>query len=53
MADSATILIPDISGYTEFLTKTALVHSSHIINELLRRSSRPTTVSSSSLRGRG
>ena len=35
MADSATILIPDISGYTEFLTKTELVHSSHIINELL------------------
>jgi hypothetical protein len=35
MAESATILIPDISGYTEFLTKTALVHSSHIINELL------------------
>ena len=27
MADSATILIPDISGYTEFLTKTELVHS--------------------------
>ena len=25
MADSATILIPDISGYTEFLTKTELV----------------------------
>src|SRR5262245_22392110 len=35
MADSATILIPDISGYTEFLTKTELVHSAHIINELL------------------
>jgi hypothetical protein len=35
MADAATILIPDISGYTEFLTKTELVHSSHIINELL------------------
>ena len=35
MADSATILIPDISGYTEFLTKTELVHSSHIVNELL------------------
>ena len=35
MADNATILIPDISGYTEFLTKTELVHSSHIINELL------------------
>ena len=35
MAESATILIPDISGYTEFLTRTELVHSSHIINELL------------------
>lgn len=35
MAENATILIPDISGYTEFLTKTELVHSSHIINELL------------------
>jgi len=35
MAESATIPIPDISGYTEFLTKTELVHSSHIINELL------------------
>jgi len=35
MTENATILIPDISGYTEFLTKTALVHSSHIINELL------------------
>ena len=35
MSQSATILIPDISGYTEFLTKTELVHSSHIINELL------------------
>jgi hypothetical protein len=35
MAERATILIPDISGYTEFLTKTELVHSSHIINELL------------------
>ena len=35
MAESATILIPDISGYTEFLTMTELVHSSHIINELL------------------
>jgi hypothetical protein len=35
MAESATILIPDISGYTEFLTKTEIVHSSHIINELL------------------
>lgn len=35
MTENATILISDISGYTEFLTKTALVHSSHIINELL------------------
>lgn len=35
MAETATILIPDISGYTEFMTKTELVHSSHIINELL------------------
>ena len=35
MAEQATILIPDISGYTQFLTRTALVHSSHIINELL------------------
>lgn len=35
MAESATILLPDISGYTESLTKTELEHSSHIINELL------------------
>lgn len=32
----ATILIPDISGYTQFLTKTDLSHSTHIINELLQ-----------------
>lgn len=32
----ATILIPDISGYTRFLTKTELAHSTHIINELLQ-----------------
>lgn len=35
MAESATILIPDISGYTEFVSKTELDHSSHIINHLL------------------
>jgi hypothetical protein len=35
VAQHANIFIPDISGYTEFLTKTALDHSSHIINELL------------------
>mgnify|MGYP001801106820 CR=1 FL=1 len=32
----ATILIPDISGYTRFLTKTELSHSTHIVNELLQ-----------------
>lgn len=32
----ATILIPDISGYTQFMTKTELSHSTHIINELLQ-----------------
>jgi hypothetical protein len=35
MTDKATILIPDISGFTEFVTRTELDHSSHIINELL------------------
>lgn len=35
MPENATIVIPDISGYTEFLTKTEIEHSSHIINELL------------------
>src|SRR5262245_39197256 len=35
MAEKATILIPDISGFTEFTGKTELDHSSHIINELL------------------
>lgn len=32
---TATILIPDISGFTAFLTQTEIKHSSHIINELL------------------
>ncbi len=35
MTENATIFIPDISGYTNFLSKTELDHSSHIINELL------------------
>ena len=35
MAQKATIFIPDISGYTRFLTTTELTHASHIINELL------------------
>ena len=32
---SATLLIPDISGFSHFVTHTALVHSVHIIAELL------------------
>jgi len=35
MAQKATIFIPDISGYTKFLTTTEITHASHIINELL------------------
>jgi hypothetical protein len=32
---NATILIPDISGFTEFMTTTELSHSSHAINILI------------------
>ena len=35
MSKNATILIPDISGYTDFLTKTEIDHGSHILTELL------------------
>ena len=36
MADNnATILIPDISGFTEFMTSTELNHASHAINILI------------------
>jgi hypothetical protein len=35
MNTQGTIFIPDISGYTRFLTRTELQHSTHIINELL------------------
>ena len=35
MAVSATILIPDISGFTTFVTSTELEHSAHIVTELL------------------
>ena len=35
MPETATIYIPDISGFTEFLTKTEVEHSSRIINGLL------------------
>lgn len=34
-AEQATILIPDISGYTEFVSKTEIDHSSHVLNHLL------------------
>src|ERR1700690_2158499 len=33
--NSATILIPDISGFTEFMTSTELNHASHAINILI------------------
>lgn len=33
--EQATILIPDISGYTEFVSKTEIDHSSHVLNHLL------------------
>lgn len=36
MALNASIFIADISGYTGFLSRTELEHSSHIINELLK-----------------
>jgi hypothetical protein len=35
MNDKALIFIPDISGYTEFITQTEIRHSKHIISELL------------------
>jgi len=33
--NKSTILIPDISGYTEFMTTTELTHASHAINHLI------------------
>ncbi len=35
MESEALIFIPDISGYTKFITETATKHSKHIIVELL------------------
>jgi hypothetical protein len=35
MIHPSTILIADISGFTGFVSSTALEHSSHIVNELL------------------
>ncbi len=32
---NATILIPDISGFTEFMTTTELTHGSYAINVLI------------------
>lgn len=35
MSNKALIFIPDISGFTEFVSHTAISHSKHIISELL------------------
>lgn len=35
MQNSTLIFIPDISGFTKFVNKTAIEHSQHIISELL------------------
>lgn len=35
MENSALIFIPDISGFTNFVTKTEIQHSNHIITELI------------------
>jgi hypothetical protein len=35
MPDTALIFIPDISGFTRFVTKTEARHASHIISELI------------------
>src|ERR1043165_1323639 len=35
MAEAATILIPDISGYTDFVTQTEVEHGTFILNSLL------------------
>jgi len=34
-AEQVTILIPDISGYTEFVSKAEIDHGAHILNHLL------------------
>ncbi len=35
MNEYATFLIPDISGYTDFLSRTEIIHSTHIVTELM------------------
>ena len=39
MAEQAIILIPDISGFTDFTGATEIDHAAHIITELLELSS--------------
>ncbi|HUR30562.1 MAG TPA: DUF2652 domain-containing protein [Saprospiraceae bacterium] len=34
-SEQVTILIPDISGYTEFVSKTEVAHGTHLLNHLL------------------
>ena len=34
-SEQVTILIPDISGYTEFVSKTEVSHGTHLLNHLL------------------
>jgi len=43
MIEKATILIADISGYTEFVAATEIMHSSHILSELLEVIAKETT----------
>ena len=35
MANTTTIFIPDITGFTSFVNQTEIEHSQHIISELL------------------
>ena len=41
MSDQAIILIPDISGFTDFTSATEIDHSAHIITELPYKPNRP------------
>ena len=44
MESKALIFIPDISGFTEFVTQTESKHSSHIISELLEEVIKVNTI---------
>ena len=35
MTDKKLLFIPDISGFTQFITSTEISHSHHIITELI------------------